>query len=150
MPSSVENTFNSCLPLLLQHAHHPLRHPPSSSFQKGFSSFVNLRLTLQISTCCFTRGHLIPSSSATKNTLAFSSHSPVSSLCPPADTPGLRGVFRGEQRRSAQAKIPLHPEEANRAQHQVAEAVHLEAEWGLLTPRGREDALGNQITRRLR
>lgn len=53
---------------------------------------------------------------------------------PPPTVPlGFFGVLGGQQRRATQTEIALHPEEAGRAQHQVAEAVHLEAKSRLLT-----------------
>ena len=62
-------------------------------------------------------------------------HSPaaVSLSLPPTATPRLTRIFRGEQWCSTETKITLHSEKASRAQHQVAEAVHLKTKYDLLT-----------------
>lgn len=60
------------------------------------------------------------------------------SLCPPpppAATPRLSGIFRGEQRQSVETKVTLHPEEASGAHQQVPEAVHLKTKYDVLTAR---------------
>lgn len=131
---------------MVTHASLSPHHCPSA-LRALLSSFF-LVLTQQISTYfaihensrntrVITATPAFPSLSAAKCVFTCCFPPPLKCLSvsspPPAATPRLSGIFRGEQRQSAETKVALHPEEASGAHQQVPEAIHLKTKYDILT-----------------
>ena len=144
-PSSFSSSLHSIIFLSLS-------DPSTTAFLCRARSlfFSILTQRLQISTCFAMHGSTrlitvtpaLPRRSATKHVFACHFlqvvwHSPpplpLSRSFPLTATAQLSRIFRWEHWQSAETEITLHPEEASDAHHQVPEALHLEAEYDLLT-----------------